>query len=276
MYFVLSKVLGFFASASNLLIVLALAGLVLMGTRFAPPGRRIAVGSLIALAVVGFSPFGNILTLVLEDRFPPWDAARGAPDGVVVLGGAISCDVSEARGEASLNEAAERVTAAVELARRYPAARILYSGGTGALLYREGNEADIAIALFERLGVARERLIVENRSRNTEENAVFSKAVAAPKPGERWLLVTSASHMPRAVAYFRAADFPIEAYPVDWRTRGTVDIVRPFYSLSDGLRRTDTAMREWAGLIVGRLTGRTSELFPRPSPAAADPAGTRP
>ncbi len=133
MYFVLSKMLGFFASPSNLLIVLALAGVVLMGTRFPRCGRRLAVVSVVFLAIAGFSPLGNILMLTLEQRFPPWDATRGAPDGIVVLGGAIGPDLSEARGEVSLNEAAERVTAVLELARRYPNARIVYSGGTGAL-----------------------------------------------------------------------------------------------------------------------------------------------
>ena len=264
MYFVLSKVLGFFAAPSNLLIVLVLLGLVLMATPLARWGRRLAVFSVVLLAIVGFSPLGNILMLTLEQRFPPWNAAGGAPDGIIILGGSIGPDVSAARGEPALNEAAERVTVGLELARRYPAARILHSGGSGALIYREGNEADIAVAMFERFGISRDRMIVENRSRNTEENAAFSKVLAAPKPGERWLLVTSAAHMPRSIGYFRAAGFPVEAYPVDWRTRGPEDMLRPFTTLGDGLRRTDTAVREWAGLFVGRLTGRTSELFPAP------------
>jgi uncharacterized SAM-binding protein YcdF (DUF218 family) len=93
---------------------------------------------------------------------------------------------------------------------------------------------------------------------------VFSRLIANAKPGERWLLVTSAYHMPRAIAAFRAAGFPIEAYPVDWRTRGAIDAVRPFASLGDGLRRTDTAVREWVGLVAYRLAGKTAELLPGP------------
>jgi uncharacterized SAM-binding protein YcdF (DUF218 family) len=118
--------------------------------------------------------------------------------------------------------------------------------------------------LWERLGVAPGRIIAEDRSRTTAENAVFTKALIEPKPSERWLLVTSAHHMPRAIGAFRQAGFPVEAYPVDWRTRGPVDFVRAFSSLGDGLRRTDTAMREWVGLLVYWLTGRSTELFPRP------------
>ena len=77
-----------------------------------------------------------------------------------------------------------------------------------------------------------------------------------PKPGERWLLVTSGYHMPRSIGVFRAAGFPVEPYPVDWRTRGAVDAMRPFPTLAEGLRRTDTAVREWIGLLAYWLTGQ--------------------
>ena len=118
--------------------------------------------------------------------------------------------------------------------------------------------------LFDRLGVAAGRIELEDKSRNTFENALFSKALVMPKPGERWLLVTSAYHMPRAVGVFRQAGFPVEAYPVDWRTRGSGDFARLFSTVSEGLSRTDTAVHEWLGLMVYRLTDRSSELFPGP------------
>jgi uncharacterized SAM-binding protein YcdF (DUF218 family) len=264
MFFVLSKVLGFFANPSNLVIGCGLLGSVLLATRFARGGRRLMVGSLMTLAIMGFSPLGNVLMVLLEERFPRWDAARGAPDGIVVLGGAIKPDISSARNEVVLTEAGARITAAVALARRYPNARIIYSGGSGALIYREGNEAESAVQIFESLGIPHSRLMVEEQSRNTVENAAFSLLVAMPQPGERWLLVTSAYHMPRAIGTFRAAGFAVEAYPCDWRTRGTVDLTRPFFALDEGLERTDIAAREWVGLLVYWLTGRSSALLPRP------------
>ena len=113
-------------------------------------------------------------------------------------------------------------------------------------------------------GIAHDRIIAEEQSRNTIENAVYSRLVAQPKPGERWVLVTSAFHMPRSIAAFRAAGFAVEAYPVDWRTRGSLDAARFFGSLSEGLARTDTALHEWAGLLIYRLTGKTKQLFPAP------------
>jgi uncharacterized SAM-binding protein YcdF (DUF218 family) len=160
----------------------------------------------------------------------------------------------------ALDEAAERITATAELARRYPDARIIFSGGSGSLLERDGPEAPFAVRELLALGVAHDRITAEEQSRNTIENAAYSRLLANPKPGERWLLVTSAYHMPRAMAAFRA----VEAYPVDWRTRGWVDLQRGFPTLSEGLRRTDAATREWVGLIVYRLTGLSAQLLPGP------------
>jgi uncharacterized SAM-binding protein YcdF (DUF218 family) len=264
MFFAASKILGFFALPSNVLIAAGVLGILLLLTRFRRLASWLVVTSLVLLAIAGLSPLGNILMLPLEQRFPPWDASRGAPNGIVVLGGAINADVSLARGSVALNDAAERITATAELAHRFPDARIIFAGGSGALVGDEEPEAPTAVAELEALGVARERVTAEEQSRNTVENAVFSRLLADPKPGERWLLVTSAHHMPRAMGVFRAAGFPVEAYPVDYRTRGPIDVLRPSYSLGAGLLMTDTAMHEWLGLVVYRLTGRTAELLPKP------------
>lgn len=264
MFFILFKVFGFFALPSNLLIAIGLVGLVLLLTRSRQLASWLVVTSLVLLALFGLSPLGNALMLPLEERFPPWDSSRGPPDGIVVLGGVIAEDVSAARGAVALNESAERLTVAAELARRYPNLRIIFSGGTNAVLFDKGAEAGFAVRQLEDLGVAHERIVAEEQSRNTVENAVFSRLIANPQPGQRWLVLTSAFHMPRAIAVFRAAGFPVEAYPVDWRTTGPIDRVRPFPSVSEGLRRTDVAVHEWIGLLLYRLTGKTAELFPGP------------
>ena len=264
MFFVLSKTIGYLAMPSNLLMAIGLIGLVLLFTRFRRLASWLIVTSLVLIALVGYSPLGRILLRPLEERFPPWDATRGAPDGIVVLGGAISPEISVARGVVALNGAAERVTATTELARRYPNARIIFTGGTASLDPTSPLEAPLAVKEFEALGVAHDRITAEEQSRNTVENAVFSRLLADPKPGQRWVLVTSASHMPRAIAAFRAAGFPVEAYPVDWHTRGKDDAVELFASFAGGLAMTDYAVHEWVGLAVYWLTGKTSELFPAP------------
>ncbi|MFL9824535.1 YdcF family protein [Rhodoplanes sp. SY1] len=267
MFFPVSKLLGFFALPSNAVMVLGLLGLVLMVTRFARLGRGLVVASLVLLAIFGWSPLGNALMVPLEERFPPFRDDGRPIAGIVILGGATTPDVAAARDAVVLNEAAERMTAAAALALRHPEARVIHSGGDASFVFGGGNESDSALRLLRDLGLPVDRLAPEDRSRNTVENAVFTKAIAQPKPGERWLLVTSAYHVPRSIGVFRQAGFAVEPYPVDWRTVGPADALRPFPTLGDGLRRTDTAVREWVGLLVYWLTGRSSELFPGPRPA---------
>ncbi len=264
MFFVLSKVVGFFAAASNVVLTLGLIGILLTLTRFARAGRRIAMASLVLIGIMGLSPLGNALILGLEERFPAWYETRGAPAGVIVLGGSFDTVVSLTRNEIGLNEAGERLMAGVVLARKYPDARIVFSGGSGRLVYEEMLESELAARFFESFGIPRERLLLEDKSRNTVENARFTRDLAQAKPGERWLLVTSAYHMPRSVGVFRAVGFEVEAYPVDFRTRGSADLWRAFYTVGDGLRRTDTAAREWTGLVMYWAVGHTNELFPGP------------
>lgn len=273
--FGLSKLLGFFLLPSNLLILLALIGILLMGTRFRRLGQILTICAVLLLAVIGIAPVGNALLMPLEERFPKWDPRSGSPHGIIVLGGAVSPDVSSVRGEIALNEAAERMTAIAKLAREHPDAKIVFTGGSGRL-FGGASEADFVSELFESFGIARERIILESKARNTIENATLTKALVNPKPHERWLLVTSAHHMPRSIGIFRKAGFPVEAHPVDFRTRGPDDLTVTFGSIASGLGRTDNAMHEWAGLVVYWLTGDTSELFPGPQTGAIGRAENRP
>jgi len=264
MFFALSKIVGFFALPSNLIATLFVLGVALYLVRL----RRGAVGLMalatVLLLIVGYSPLGNLLLLPLSERFPAWHAAGAPPDGIIVLGGAIDSDASDARGSIELDASAERVMAMLVLARQFPHARIVYSGGSANLITDGAAEAPIAGRLLQSFGIAADRITLEGRSRTTDENAAFTRDLVAPKPGERWLLVTSAFHMPRAMAVFRAAGFNVEAYPVDWRSRGWIDATMPFDRLGDGLARSDVAAHEWAGLLIYRLAGRSRELLPSP------------
>jgi uncharacterized SAM-binding protein YcdF (DUF218 family) len=263
MFFTLSKVAGFFAVPSNLIAIMGLAGVMLLLARRQRAGLGLLVGSTVLLAVAGLSPLGNVLLLGLTERFPPWQST-GTPDGIIVLGGAIDSEASAARNAIELDASAERVLTMLRLARRFPQARIAFSGGSGNLFLGSVSEAPIAAQLLEEFGVSRDRILLEEGSRTTAENASMLRAMLAPKPGERWLLVTSAFHMPRAIGAFRNAGFDVEAYPVDWRTRGWSDATVPFDRLSSGLARTDVALHEWGGLVIYWLAGRSAELFPAP------------
>jgi uncharacterized SAM-binding protein YcdF (DUF218 family) len=273
MFFYIAKVLWFLLQPSTLIALLIGYGSILIWTGWARWGRRFVSVGAILLLVAGLSPLGNALILPLEDRFPRADLdAPPTPTGFIVLGGAEDRLVGEARGAPALNEASERLVEAAMLARRFPEAKIAFSGGDAGIFYKSGSEAEGAQTLLEALGIARDRLILETKSRDTYENAAYLKDLFTRSgelgSGKRWVLITSAFHMPRAIGAFRQAGFAVEPWPVDYRTRGRADLTRPFDKVSEGLRRVDAATREWAGLLAYWLRGRSDALFPAPRPVA--------
>jgi uncharacterized SAM-binding protein YcdF (DUF218 family) len=288
MFFYLAKALWFLLQPSTLIALLIAYGAILIWTGWARWGRRFVSAGAILLLLAGLSPLGNALILPLEDRFPRTDLDQPpAPTGFIVLGGVEDRLVGAARKAPTLNEASERIVEAVLLARKFPEAKVAFTGGDAGILYKSDSEAVGAEALLTELGVAPDRLILESGARDTYENAVFLKAELEKSgllgPGKRWVLITSAYHMPRAIGSFRQADFEVEAWPVDYRTRGRADLWRPFDKVSEGLRRVDVAAREWVGLIAYWLSGRSSALFPAPNatdgcdvanPQAGNPPGS--
>jgi len=259
--FTASKLFWLFARPNTFALLLACLGLGLLiaGRRF---GRWPALLGLGWYVAVLLTPLAAWMSLPLEDRFPrPELPAR--VDGVIVLGGAVEQALTEARSIPALNGAAERMTETVALARRLPGARIVFTGGSAALSPGAMSEADVARLLFAALGLAGERVTFEDRSRNTWENARLTHALVNPAPGETWLLVTSASHMPRSVGSFRQAGWEVVAWPVNYSTRpGGAGWFDPPFSFRLG--QAEWAAREYVGLLAYWLLGRSSALFPAP------------
>jgi uncharacterized SAM-binding protein YcdF (DUF218 family) len=211
---------------------------------------------LILLLIASVNVPGSLLLRPLETRFPVWrQTPTGQVVGIVMLGGfhvdshvtsALDSHVAGAWSDIR-SGMTERVMETVRLSKLYPEAKILYSGG--------GAEAQLGKKVLMRLGIEGERIIIEDRSRNTAENARLSKIVAAPKQSEKWLLVTSAFHTPRAMGAFRAVGFPVEADPVDFRS-SKADVARH--------KKVMLALREYIALFAYWLSGRSNELFPSP------------
>lgn len=217
--------------------------------------RRAGATTLGLVALLGLVPLGDMLLVPLESRHPP-DPDLPAVAGIVVLGGVEDLAGTAWYGQVQLHAGAERYLTAVALARRHPEARVVFTGGGRGRRLGSGpqmTEADVAARVFAGLGL--DSAVYESGARNTEENARASLPLAAPQPGEVWVLVTSAAHMPRALAAFHAAGWPdIRPWPVDFRGR-------PWRSgfgwgLSGNLERLEIALREYAGLAAQRLLGR--------------------
>ena len=272
MFFYLAKIFWFFAQPSGLLLVLMIAGAVLLRAGRDKAGRRLLAASVGLLLVGGLLPASNWLMLPLEQRFARADLAGRDVDGIVVLGGAEDSRIWAGRGAHALNEAGERFTEAMALARRYPKARSPSPAAQSRSCPRRRSvrtrHASCSAIWAWRTATG---CCSKARRATPGRTPCSPKRWSQPKPGERWLLVTSAWHMPRSMGVFRKAGFDVEPWPVDYRTADAWDLLRLFDAPADGLKRLDTAVREWIGLVSYRVTGRSDALFPGPYMAPPSP-----
>lgn len=223
--------------------------------------------SLCVLFLSAWTTLGALLLGPLEDRFQKPAQLPERVHGIVVLGGGLEGTVNMVRGGHELNASGDRFVEAAILARQFPEAKVLISGGQGAVFLDGEGDADTAPRLMEGLGVDLDRLILENHSRDTYENGVFSRKRVQPEKGETWLLVTSAFHMPRAIGVFRKVGFPVTPWPVDFKTAGNEKAGLSQDNAVDSLRNVTIGLREWIGLSAYRLAGRTDEFLPAPDAA---------
>ncbi len=264
MFFELSKIAGYLASPVHMLVV---GGFAL--TFWPQAGKRhwplrviqLLLGILLSMLVF---PVGNELLVPLETRFPAPTKLPSRVDGIIVLGGAVDEVFSGGQGYLSINGEAERLLAPVNLVRRYPGARLVFTGGSGSLQAGPLKESDKVRLLWRDANIDRGQVLYEEASRNTHENAVFTRDLVHPKPGEKWLLVTSAAHMPRSMGLFRKAGFDVIPYPVAFKSTGKN---RQWYvprTAGTALSNIESAVHEYVGLWVYYQTGRIDELFPAP------------
>lgn len=257
LFFVTAKLVSALIRVDTwIVLVLALIVLALVLER-----RRLALRlSAVAFAVLltlGLLRLGDLLLQPLGASYPV-NPGLSQVDGIIVLGGGEEARISEFWGQPQLNDAGDRYVAALALARRFPQSQPLFTGGSGALRDLAGGgsvEAEMAGAFFHDQGVASTQLLLEGKSRNTAENARLSRALAAPEPGDVRVLITSASHMPRAMRGFEAAGWTgLVAYPVDYRTRSFRDGIG--WDLVGHLEISNTAIRAQVGQVAYRWTGR--------------------
>jgi uncharacterized SAM-binding protein YcdF (DUF218 family) len=264
MFFAVSKIFDFFAAPSHLALFVIGLGATLCYTRCFKWGRALASLGALLLAAMMFGPLGHILAAPLETRFPSPPQDMVAPDGIIVLGGTVDEILSERLNRVVLSNAVERLTAPIELVRRFPRARLVFTGGSAIGFDAPATEAANVKRFWREMGIDNDAVVYEDRSRNTYENALFTRDLVKPKPGERWLLVTSAMHMPRSVGIFRKLGFAVVPYPVDFRTDGAWTHMGASRKAPLSLDVVDSAAHEWVGLLAYWLTGKTDALFPGP------------
>jgi uncharacterized SAM-binding protein YcdF (DUF218 family) len=261
----LSEIVFFVLRPSNLLVLILFAGLGCLVANWRGMGIALVALGTVGFVLAGFAPMATLLLRPLEERFDRGTPPADGPAGILVFGGAIDAGMARTRQIPEVNEGADRLIAVAGLARRYPDALVAISNGPPGKDGRAGN-AEFAAGLFESFGAARERIRIEDRAGSTWQNAVFLKELLKPEPGQNWIVVTSAWHMPRTMGVMERAGWTgLVPWPVDYRTPGGDDPYAWTQSMAYGLFKTNLAVREWLSLIAYRLTGKTPALVPGPA-----------
>ena len=260
-FFWLSKIGWAVVAPDSLLVLLLISGCILLWAGKIKSAKILLSVLTLAVLVVAVFPVGSLLLRPIESRFKQDPEINTPVDGIIVLGGAELAELSAAWRQPELNQHAERFTAFIMLARRYPDAKLVFSSGSASLTNQQYKGADVAVRLFAEQGLEPGRITFERESRNTYENAVFSKHLLKPEPGERWILVTSADHMPRAVGIFCKLGWSVVPYPVDHQVKP--EGFTPEWHFLEHLDTLYTAAYEWTGLLVYYATGKTDSLLPK-------------
>ncbi len=256
-FFIAAKLVGAFLRLDTWILI-SLMGIVLALLR---QRHRLALGisaaTLVALLTLSIFPLGSLLLQSIEERYPA-NPSLSRVDGIIVLGGGEDLRASSYWRQIQFNEGGDRFAAGLSLARRFPKAKLLFAGGSGALRDLAGptvSEASIAEQFFLDHGIRPDRLLLEGRSRNTAENARFSLELAAPDDTQTWVLVTSAFHMPRAMRSFETAGWSdLVAWPVDYRTSWFAGQIG--WDLTRNMQILHIAIREHIGQLVYQVSGR--------------------
>ena len=261
MFFSISKVGWALVSPDSILVLLLLVCCFLLWRRSYKKAKKLLLFVTVVFLLISLFPIGSWLRYPLETRFTANPELPAKVDGIILLSGPERADLSDVWKQMQLEDGAERHLAFMELARRYPQANLVFSGGSRKLFEQRYKAADYALELFKKQGINTSRIIFERESRNTYENAFLSFNLVQPVAGETWVLVTSASHMPRSVGIFCKINWPVIAYPVDHRTMPNL-VFKVDWKFSRHLSDLYWVSREWVGLFVYYITGKTDDLLP--------------
>lgn len=256
-FYWVSKLIWALVAPDHLLLILLTIACGLFWVGYQQFALHVFSALLVIFWLIALFPVGSWLLYPLEAKFPANPPLPDRLDGIIMLAGAEKIDASYVWQQVELKAYSERALAFMRLARQYPDARLVFTGGLGSKLDKQFQEADVAAQLFEEQGLEVGAIQFERHSRNTYENALLSKALVKPKKGEKWLLITSASHMPRAVGVFCRVGWPVIPYPVDhWTVPSRLTSIG--FAFGENLEQLTYAVREWLGLSAYYLTGKTT------------------
>ena len=259
MFFYLSKILWFFFNPFNLMLLLIFGGLLSHLFQKNILSKIFYSLSVIFFIISSVLPTGRFMLYSLEKNFHNQDTLPNEVEGVLILSGAIEGVLSIEYNTIHLNGNVERLIASIELINRYPKAEIIFSGGPAYVFNKKIIQADLAKEFFSKLGIDTHKIIFESKSRNTYDNIFFSRIIADPQLGEKWIVITSAFHMKRTLNIADKLKWNLIPYAVDFKQTKTFSWM-PSINFLKNISIFQSAIHEWLGLIVYYLTGKSSNI----------------
>ncbi|MBL7005418.1 MAG: YdcF family protein [Gammaproteobacteria bacterium] len=261
LFFTLSKTLWLFIEPDNLIII----SLLLVVILFLVKKDKIAKKALYSLSFlvifIAVFPVGSWLLYPLETHFNAKPKLPEQVDGIILLGGSINTSTSNAWNKPQTNEFAGRIFEFVSLMHLYPNAKAVFSGGQASLINQYPSEAFFAEQLLNKMGIKENKVIYENKARNTNENVKLMKQLLTPAKNETWVVITTAWHLPRSLGIFCKQGWSVIPYPADFHSNPD-ELLTPTLGLPRHLSQLNNAVREWIGLLAYYITGKTTELLP--------------
>ena len=261
LFFYISKLVWLLISPDSFLLILIIVSLLFLYSgkqRLAKTTLSITSGLFLFVA---FFPVGEWLLYPLESHFQTNPALPEKVDGIIVLSGAENAELSSLWEQVELGGAAERDLMFLVLAKKYPKANLVFSGGSGSITKQGYKAADVAKKLFQQQGFDIKKITFERKSRNTYENIILSKNIIKPDKKENWVLITTSWHMPRSIGIACKTDWSMIPYPVDHSTKKG-NLLRVDFNLLDNLEKLKIGIKEWLGLFAYYLSGKTTSILP--------------
>ena len=260
MSFYLSKILWLILNPFNIFIFITLLSIFLYFVKLRRLSLIIFLINFVFIALISFLPIGSYLIYNIEKEYHSYIKPPDQVDGILILGGATNPLLYNEYNQISLNGSSERLVESVFIIKKFDKAKVIFSGGSGLVNRPDLDHAKVAKSFYKKIGIETNQIIFEDKSRNTYENIIYSKQIANPKINENWLLITSASHMKRALLIADKNNWKLIPYPVDFKNIKNFKLI-PSLELLKNLNSFQQGTHEWLGLISYYLMGRTTKVF---------------
>ena len=260
MTFYLSKFLWYFFNPFNCIILLFFLSVILNFLKFLRLSKIILYFTFLLFFITGALPTGSYLLYLLEKNYHNKVNLPEKVEGILILSGATSPFLTKEYDQIALNGSVERLTESIQLIKKYPKAKVFFAGGTGSIQYPDLSHSDVAKKFYESLDVNTKNIFFDKKSRNTYENIVFAKKKFNPNINEKWILVTSAFHLKRAISVGEKLGWELIPYATDYKLPKKFKWKLSF-DFFNNLGSLQHSSHEWVGIISYYLMGRSSKIF---------------